>query len=70
MTSAENSITLRGLPASDHEGTEANDIEQNAVNESSADLTQFESKRTRLLVLVGSSILQLPIWGMAAPLPQ
>lgn len=34
--------------------------------EQTADQRQIESQRTKLGVLIGSGILQLPIWGMPA----
>jgi hypothetical protein len=42
---------------------DAADVEQRAVDAEQADLRQLESKRTKLCVLIGSGILQLPIWG-------
>jgi hypothetical protein len=37
------------------------ELEQSAVD---AEQRQIESSRTKLGVLIGSGILQLPIWGM------
>lgn len=50
-----------GYSAGSERGT--SDVEQRAVDAEQADLRQLESKRTKLCVLVGSGILQLPIWG-------
>lgn len=43
---------------------EAQDTERDASNAEQAESRQLESKRKRTWVLVGSAILQLPIWGM------
>lgn len=43
---------------------EASDIERPVFDSEQADSRQIESKRTKLFVLIGSGILQLPIWGM------
>lgn len=40
-----------------------NDAEQDVSNDEPTDSRQWESKRTRISVLVGSAVLQLPIWG-------
>ena len=64
------SISLREYPLSevgDHE--EPHDTEREASNfeEEEVDPRQWESSRTRACVLVGSAILQLPIWGTLRP---
>jgi hypothetical protein len=41
---------------------EAPDVEQAEAEQT--DSRQRESKRTKLSVLIGSGIIQLPIWGM------
>ena len=46
---------------------EPHDIEQSAVTIDQADSRQWETKRKRACVLLGSSILQLPIWGRPSP---
>ena len=38
-------------------------VEQMVVDEEQANLRQIESKRTKVCVLIGSGIIQLPIWG-------
>lgn len=40
-----------------------NDTEQDVSDNEPADSRQWESKKTRISVLVGSAVLQLPIWG-------
>ena len=45
-------------------GEERLDITQNEVNLDQTSQRQFEPARTRACVLLGSAILQLPIWGM------
>lgn len=57
-------ISLRESPPSDVREQEAQDIEQDVSN-ADAESRQWEPKRKRLSVLVGSAILQLPIWGFA-----
>ena len=42
---------------------DASDVEQNVVDAEQTDSGQIESKRTKLCVLIGSGIIQLPIWG-------
>jgi hypothetical protein len=42
---------------------DAFDVEQSVVDAEQTDSRQMESKRTKLCVLIGSGILQLPIWG-------
>lgn len=46
---------------------EPHDAEQNASNLDQAESRRWESSRTRAWVLVGSAILQLPIWGGLSP---
>ena len=43
-------------------------VDQNAFIPNQANLRERESKTTRLCVLVGSAILQLPIWGTLNPI--
>ena len=42
---------------------DSHDVEQDASTPDQADSRQRDSKRIRISVLVGSAILQLPIWG-------
>lgn len=42
---------------------DAFDVEQSVADAGQIDSRQIESKRTKLCVLIGSGILQLPIWG-------
>lgn len=44
---------------------DATDVEHNVMAEEQTNMRQLESKRTKLSVLIGSGILQLPIWGFA-----
>ncbi|KAJ9296860.1 hypothetical protein DTO271G3_5059 [Paecilomyces variotii] len=44
---------------------DAFDVEQSVADAGQIDSRQIESKRTKLCVLIGSGILQLPIWGFA-----
>ncbi|KAJ5304549.1 uncharacterized protein N7443_004209 [Penicillium atrosanguineum] len=46
-------------------GRDTREVEQMVMDEEQADMRQLESKRTKLFVLIGSGILQLPIWGFA-----
>lgn len=39
------------------------EVEQMVMDEEQTNLRQTESRKTRLCVLIGSGILQLPIWG-------
>ncbi|KAL2802683.1 major facilitator superfamily domain-containing protein [Aspergillus granulosus] len=54
-----------------HSGPSANsprttfDVEQNVTDVGQGEARHPESKRTKLCVLLGSAILQLPIWGFA-----
>ena len=56
-------IPLRETLASDVVEQAPNDLEQEVSNLDQADLRQRESSRKRARVLVGSAIVQLPIWG-------
>lgn len=56
-------ISLREVQPSNVGEQEPHDIEQEASNPDQAESRQWESKRTKACVLLGSSILQLPIWG-------
>lgn len=60
-------ISLRESLPSDIGGQERHDTEQDASNLDQADPRQWESNMKRACVLVGSAILQLPIWGMLIP---
>ncbi|OTB00686.1 hypothetical protein M426DRAFT_324050 [Hypoxylon sp. CI-4A] len=44
---------------------DVSDIESSPVDVEQADSRQIESKKTKLSVLIGSGIIQLPIWGFA-----
>ena len=61
MTSGED-IAMHESPVSDRG---RHDVEQDAISQSPTELTQFESRKKKVSVLIGCSILQLPIWGMA-----
>lgn len=54
------SISLRELDIGEQEPRIA---EQDTSNIDQADSRQWESSRKRACVLMGSAILQLPIWG-------
>lgn len=41
----------------------ASDVEQRALDAEQSDSRQMESKGTKVCVLIGSGMLQLPIWG-------
>lgn len=58
-------ISLREPLPPDVGEQEPHDTEQNAFNLDQADSRLWESNRKRACVLVGSAILQLPIWGFA-----
>jgi hypothetical protein len=57
------SISLRESLPSDIGEQEPHNTEQDASNLEQANSRQWESNRKRACVLVGSAILQLPIWG-------
>jgi hypothetical protein len=61
--SQNDSIALRENLSLDSGGQESRDIEQDALSLDQEGPRQQESSRNRAFVLVGSSILQLPIWG-------
>ncbi|MCJ1225611.1 hypothetical protein MMC12_002260 [Toensbergia leucococca] len=58
-------ISLRESLPSDSGEQEPYDAEQYVFNLDQADSSQRESNRKRACVLVGSGLLQLPIWGFA-----
>lgn len=62
MTSREG-IVLREQEPSGF-GERELDTERNESNFDEANASQWESNQKKLYVLVGSAILQLPIWGM------
>ena len=68
MTSNE-SICLREPLPSAVSVHETQDTEQAASHLDEADPRQVESNRKRICVLLGSAILQLPIWGKIHPTP-
>lgn len=55
------SLSVSRISASGERG--ASDIEQRSVDAEHTDSRQMEPKRTKLCVLIGSGMLQLPIWG-------
>jgi hypothetical protein len=61
-------IPLRESPANVGE-QESYDTEQDAFNLHQADSGKWESNRRRTCVLLGSAILQLPIWGTLSVSP-
>jgi hypothetical protein len=61
-------IPLRESPANVGE-QESYDTERDAFNLHQADPRQWESNRKRTCVLLGSAILQLPIWGRLSVSP-
>lgn len=67
MTSTE-SIAMRDAIAPIEGDQRTSDIEQNDSSLDQADTRHRESKRKRTCVIVGSAILQLPIWGRQNPL--
>ena len=56
-------ISLRESLPTDTGEREAHDIEQDTSNLEQANSRQWDSSGKRARVLVGSAILQLPIWG-------
>lgn len=56
-------ISLRESLPPDVGEQDGHNIEQAASNPNQADSRQWESTRKRACVLLGSAILQLPIWG-------
>lgn len=62
MTRNEDISLRESLPSGVGE-QQPHDIEPEASNLDEADSRQWESHRKRACVLVGSAILQLPIWG-------
>ena len=57
------SISLQESLPPDAGEQEPQDVEQDASSPDQANSSLQESKKTRISVLVGSGILQLPIWG-------
>ena len=57
------SIAPRESPQPYAGGQELQDLEQDPSSPNLANSRQRESKKMRVCVLVGSAILQLPIWG-------
>jgi hypothetical protein len=58
------SISLRESLPSDISQQEHRGSEQNVPNINQADSRRLESNMKKASVLLGSAILQLPIWGM------
>jgi hypothetical protein len=58
------SISLHELQPSNNREQDISDTDQDAFHLEQAGSGQLESKKTRARVLLGSAILQLPIWGM------
>lgn len=56
-------IALRELSSSDSPGQSQTNTEQDGIA-AEADAREWESKKKRAMVIVGSGLLQLPIWGM------
>jgi hypothetical protein len=63
--SQHDTIALREVRSSDASADQILDAEQDAINMEQAEIRQAESKRKRASVLLGSAILQLPIWGVS-----
>lgn len=57
-------IALRELSSSDSPGQSQTNTEQDGIA-AEADAREWESKKKRAMVIVGSGLLQLPIWGFA-----
>ncbi|ORY32024.1 putative monocarboxylate transporter [Naematelia encephala] len=58
-------ISLPQVGASVSAERDAADVEQGVMDVEQADSRQVESSRTKLCVIIGSGIIQLPIWGFA-----
>jgi hypothetical protein len=58
-------IALRELPLSDSPEQHYGNTEQDGTGFAEADARQWESRKKRAMVIVGSGLLQLPIWGMS-----
>jgi hypothetical protein len=62
-------IALRELSPSDSPEQRHSHTEQHGTSFAEADARQWESKKKRAMVIVGSGLLQLPIWGMSHAQP-
>ena len=60
-------VSLREPRPSDDGEQEPYDTEQDAIDLDQVDSRLMESNRKRVCVLVGSAMLQLPIWGGPSP---
>ena len=58
-------MSIDRVPSSQDRQQVLDDEEQDVMNHDQADNRHLESSRKRIFVLLGSSVLQLPIWGMA-----
>lgn len=56
-------IALQESQATTNGNQDGSDVEQTVFDAEQAGSRQIESQRTKLFVLIGSGILQLPIWG-------
>lgn len=54
-------LSLQPTPAT--RAQDSSDIEQRVMDSEPTDSSQTESRKTKITVLIGSGILQLPIWG-------
>jgi len=62
MAPSENIFLRESMPPSVHE-PDRTDAEQDTFDIGQDDWSQWESHRKRAYVLVGSAVLQMPIWG-------
>lgn len=62
MTESEQ-LSLEELPAPASHAQDSSDIERRVMHTEPTDSSQVESNKTKISVLIGSGILQLPIWG-------
>ncbi|KAJ5533006.1 hypothetical protein N7494_009558 [Penicillium frequentans] len=58
-------LSLEELPAPASHAQYSSDIERRVMDTEPTDSSQVESNKTKISVLIGSGILQLPIWGFA-----
>lgn len=56
-------IRLQELPASVTHGRDSPEVEQRVVDIEQSVYREIDSTKTKLCVLIGSGLIQLPIWG-------
>lgn len=56
-------LSLQEWPTQASRAQDSSDIEQRVIDSEPTDSSQVESNKTKITVIIGSGILQLPIWG-------